>query len=69
VLAVAALIGSVLAAYAYQNAPPPVVGTFDFAYVAFAAFWGVLFFAEIPDLISAVGILAIVLAGVVSARQ
>jgi drug/metabolite transporter (DMT)-like permease len=69
VLAVAALLGSVLAAYAYQNAPPSMVGTFDFSYVAFAILWGFLFFFEVPDMISAIGIVAIVAAGVLSVRQ
>lgn len=68
-LAIAILIGSVGAAIAYQNGPPSVIGTFDFAYVGFALLWGLVFFAEIPDLISLAGIALIVAAGIMSLRQ
>ena len=68
-LAAAILIGSVGAAIAYQKGPPSIVGTFDFAYVGFAVLWGILFFQEIPDLVSVFGIALIVAAGVMSMRQ
>ena len=68
-LAAAILIGSVGAAIAYQKGPPSIVGTFDFAYVGFAVLWGILFFQEIPDLVSVLGIALIVAAGVMSMRQ
>ncbi|MBP2279610.1 drug/metabolite transporter (DMT)-like permease [Psychrobacter sp. PL19] len=68
-LAVAILIGSVGAAIAYQKAPPAVIGTFDFAYVGFAILWGLVFFAEVPDMLSLVGIFLIVVAGFMSLRQ
>ena len=68
-LACAILIGSVGAAVAYQNGPPAVVGTFDFAYVGFAVIWGIVFFAEIPDALSVLGIGLIVIAGVMSLRR
>lgn len=67
-LAVAILIGSVGAAVAYQNGPPSMVGTFDFAYVGFAVIWGLVFFAEFPDAISIAGIVLIVIAGILSVR-
>ncbi|MEP3279223.1 MAG: DMT family transporter [Stappiaceae bacterium] len=69
ILAAAILIGSIGAAIAYQNGPPAMVGTFDFAYVGFAVLWGVVFFAEVPDLISIVGMVLIVVAGILSLRQ
>lgn len=69
VLAIAILIGSVGAAIAYQNGPPSIIGTFDFAYVGFAILWGLVFFAEVPDLLSLVGITFIVAAGIMSLRQ
>lgn len=69
VLAIAILIGSVGAAIAYQNGPPSIIGTFDFAYVGFAILWGLVFFAEVPDLLSLVGIAFIVAAGIMSLRQ
>jgi len=68
-LAAALLIGSIGAAVAYQNGPPAVIGAFDFAYVAFAVLWGVVFFADVPDLASAAGMALIVGAGILSLRQ
>ena len=69
VLAVAILIGSVGAAIAYQLGPPSVVATFDFAYVAFAALWGVLLFSELPDAVAIAGIALIVIAGIIAVRR
>lgn len=69
VMAAAILIGSVGAAIAYQKGPPSVVGTFDFAYVGFAAMWGFLFFTELPDAYSIAGILLIATGGILSIRQ
>jgi drug/metabolite transporter (DMT)-like permease len=68
-LAIAILIGSVGAAIAYQNGPPAMVGTFDFAYVGFAVLWSVIFFADIPDSVSVLGMVLIVAAGILSLRQ
>lgn len=68
-LAVAVLIGSVGAAIAYQSGPSSVVSTFDFAYVGFAVVWGLLFFGEMPDGFSLLGMAMIVLAGTLSVRQ
>lgn len=68
-LAGALLIGSIGAAIAYQNGPPAVIGAFDFAYVAFAVLWGMVFFAELPDLTSALGMALIVGAGILSLRS
>lgn len=68
-LAGAILIGSIGAAIAYQNGPPAMIGAFDFAYVGFAVVWGVILFAEIPDMISALGMFLIVGAGILSLRQ
>jgi len=67
-LATVIVIASVGTAIAYQNAPSSVIGVFDFAYVGFAVLWGIVFFAEIPDLVAIVGMVLIVLAGVVSLR-
>ena len=68
-LAAAILIGSIGAAIAYQKGPSSMVGTFDFAYVGFAVLWGLVFFAEVPDIVSMAGMLMIVAAGVLSVRQ
>ena len=68
-LATAIIIGSVGAAIAYQAGPSSIVGTFDFAYVAFAAAWGFVFFNEVPDAITIIGMVLIVSAGVLALRR
>jgi drug/metabolite transporter (DMT)-like permease len=68
-LAIAATVGSVAAAVAYQNGPPATVAIFDFAYVGFAAIWGFLLFAEVPTLFTVCGIVLIIGAGVLATRR
>jgi drug/metabolite transporter (DMT)-like permease len=67
-LAVSVLIGSIGAAIAYQKARPALVGSIDFAYVGFAALWGVWLFGEALDRITVTGIALIVAAGLLSLR-
>ncbi|MDH3469302.1 MAG: DMT family transporter [Gammaproteobacteria bacterium] len=69
ILAVAILVGSVSAAFAYQKAPSSIVAIFDFAYVAFAVIWGFLLFSEVPQPLVAMGIVAIVIAGIIATLQ
>ncbi len=69
ILAVAILVGSVSAAFAYQKGPSSIVATFDFAYVAFAVVWGFLLFSEVPQPLVATGILMIVIAGTIATLQ
>ena len=69
VLSVAILIGSVGAAYAYQNGEPATIATFDFSYVAFAVLWGIVIFGEFPSAVGAVGMLLIVLSGMLAVRR
>lgn len=68
ILAIAILIGSVGAAYAYQNGPASTIASFDFSYVGFATIWGFLLFDEIPGPLVSVGIILIVIAGGIAAR-
>lgn len=68
-LAVAMLVGSIGAAVAYQSGPPAMIGAFDFAYVGFAVIWGQVFFSEVPDAVSTMGMMLIVGAGILSLRQ
>jgi drug/metabolite transporter (DMT)-like permease len=56
-------------AKAYQVGSPAIVGTFDYAYLVFAALWGVTFFSERLDRLTVLGIVLIVVAGVVVLRQ
>ena len=69
ILAIAILVGSVSAEFAYQNGPSSIIATFDFAYVAFAVVWGFLLFDEIPQPLVASGIILIVIAGTIAVRQ
>ncbi len=69
VLAIAILIGSIGAAIAYQIGRSSVVATFDFAYVAFAVLWGIIFFGDIPDMKMLVGMALIILSGIMAVRQ
>ena len=68
-LAVAIITGSVGAAIAYQNGPPSIIGVFDFGYVGFSVIWTILFFNDVPDLLSIFGIGLIVIAGAISVQQ
>jgi drug/metabolite transporter (DMT)-like permease len=69
VLSVAILIGSIGAAYSYQNGRSATIATFDFAYVAFAVIWGVVMFQEVPSTIAAAGMFLIVFAGILAVRS
>jgi len=68
-LSAAMIIGSVGAAIAYQAGPSSTVSTFDFSYLAFAALWGLLFFGEVPDAITAAGIILIASGGIIAVRR
>lgn len=68
-LALSILIASVGTAVAYQKAPTAIIGTFEFAYVGFAVLWGILFFAERPDLLTLVGLALIIVAGALTIRK
>ena len=68
-LAAGAIIGSVGAAIAYQSGSPAKVAIFDFTYVGFAALWGILFFAEVLDLVTLTGMALIIVAGVLAMRR
>jgi len=65
-LALALVIGGVGTAIAYKNAPPSVLGVFDFSYVGYAVIWGLMLFHEVPSPLTLLGIVMIVLAGVLA---
>ena len=56
-------------AMAYQSGPPTIIATFDYSYLAFAAFFGFVFFAERPDAATLAGMLLIAGAGLVVMRR
>ena len=62
-LAVLAIVIGMMLAGAYQAAPPSVVSTFEYSYLAFVAAWDILFFNTTPTIISATGMIMIVVAG------
>lgn len=65
-----ALLGCLSAGYlfgitrAYQIAPPQIIATFDYGYLVSAAIWGIVFFAETPDVWTVCGMALITLAGI-----
>ncbi|WP_148253714.1 DMT family transporter [Aidingimonas lacisalsi] len=63
-LAVLISITATLTAKAFQVGSPTIVGVFDYAYLVFAAFWGIVLFSEIPSIYQFMGMLLIVIAGV-----
>lgn len=50
-------------ARAYQSPRPQVIATFDYSFLIFAAFWGYLFFGEMPDAWTVLGMVLIAGAG------
>ncbi|WP_373355759.1 DMT family transporter [Pseudoroseicyclus sp. CXY001] len=69
IMAGAILIGSIGAAIAYTNGPAAVIGSFDFAYVAFAVLWGLIFFGERPDALALAGIALVTGSGILALRS
>ena len=69
VLALVILIGSVFAAYAYQNGKPSTIATFDYFYLAFSAIWGLLIFSEIPDPLTILGMMLIAIGGLLAVKR
>ena len=69
ILAVAILVGSIGAAYAYQNGRPSTIATFDFAYVAFAMMWGIIAFNEVVSARGLTGAVLILIAGILAVRN
>ncbi|MDA4844851.1 DMT family transporter [Hoeflea poritis] len=64
VMAVLIVGVSIGLARAYQSPRPQIIATFDYAYLIFAAFWGFVFFREVPDVWTVAGIALIIAAGV-----
>jgi len=69
VLAALITIGSQFATVAYQNGPSSIVSSFDFFYLAFIVMWGLIFFAEVPDAVTVIGIILIACAGIMTVRK
>jgi drug/metabolite transporter (DMT)-like permease len=50
-------------AKAYQSAPPAIIATFDYSYLAFAAFWSFAIFSDLPDTPTIAGLILITASG------
>lgn len=61
---VAAMGGQMNITAAYTYAPAKEISIFDYSQVLFAALWGILFFAELPDWYSVAGYVIIIGAGI-----
>jgi drug/metabolite transporter (DMT)-like permease len=60
-----AALGQFSITAAYRAAPPNRISVYDYSQVIFSAFFGYLFFSQVPDLLSLVGYLAVIGMGVV----
>lgn len=49
---------------AYQSAPSVIIATFDYCYLIFATAFGFVFFSEVPDVQTVIGMLLIAGAGI-----
>lgn len=61
---ICATVGTYFIAQAYRLGEAGLITPFEYSALLFAIFWGYLFWAEIPDLLSGVGILLIFGSGV-----
>ena len=61
---VSAMGGQMNITAAYTYAPAKEISIFDYSQVLFAALWGILFFAELPDWYSLAGYVIIIGAGI-----
>ncbi len=66
VLAFLIVAVSVGLARAYQSPKPQIIATFDYTYLIFAAFWGYVFFGEVPGLGTLIGMMLISMAGLLA---
>ena len=64
-----AAIGQFGITLAYGYAAPKDIAVFDYSGILFAAAFGFLFFAQVPDILSIAGFLAIILAAFLLARR
>jgi drug/metabolite transporter (DMT)-like permease len=53
-------------AKAYQSGPPAIIATFDYAYLVFAVFWSFVFFSDLPNVTTILGMFLIAGAGILA---
>jgi len=66
VLAVIAVATGFSVAKAYQSGPAAIIGTFDYTYLVWAAFFSFLFFGVLPDRMTILGMFMIAGAGMLA---
>ncbi|MEP1444404.1 MAG: DMT family transporter [Hyphomicrobiales bacterium] len=54
---------------AYQSAPPPIVATFEYSFLIFAAFWDVFYFETPLTFTAIIGMAMIVIAGMLVLKR
>ncbi|QJQ96324.1 MULTISPECIES: DMT family transporter [Halomonadaceae] len=69
VLGLLIVVVSIAVARAYQAAPAPLVGAFDYGYLPFAGLWGLVLFAEVPDAATLTGMTLVAVAGMLVFQQ
>lgn len=56
-------------ARAYKSPDPQIIAVFDYSFLIFAALWGYVFFGEVPDTTTGVGMGLIALAGALAVMR
>ena len=69
VLAGIITVGNIGTSLAYQLGRSSMIATFSFSYIPFVIVWGFIFFGELPDGVTILGILLIILAGMLAIRD
>lgn len=66
---IAATLGQLLLTYSYSQSPAAQVGPYTYCTVVFAAFYGWLFWAETPDILTIIGAVLIGSAGIMAMQK
>ena len=69
VLACIITVGNIGTSLAYQLGRSSMIATFSFSYIPFAIVWGFIFFGEVPDAMTFLGIFLIISAGILAIRN
>ncbi|MBF9052281.1 EamA family transporter [Roseobacter sp. HKCCD9010] len=68
-LALIISVGNITTSIAYQKGKASVIGTLSFSYIPFVAIWGFLFFREVPEFSTVIGVIMITVAGSIIVRS
>ncbi|MGB0717994.1 MAG: DMT family transporter [Alphaproteobacteria bacterium] len=67
-MSILTLAAGIMIARAYQVAPAPTVGAFEYSYLLFAAIWDA-FFGTLPNMLGIIGAALIIFAGLIILRK